>query len=141
MADSGDPWLSDAEVAFLRALDERGVRYLVVAMSAAILQGVPGSTQNVDLWFESLDDDRIGEVARAVGGFFATRMSPPMLGGALGNRFDIVGHMSGLESFAAEYDRATTESSRGCPSRCCPSSGSWSASAPPGARRTRSRFT
>lgn len=109
MADSGDPWLSDAEVAFLRALDARGVRYLVVGMSAAILQGVPGSTQDVDLWFESLDDDRIGEVARAVGGFFATRMSPPMLGGALGNRFDIVGHMSGLESFGAEYGRARTE--------------------------------
>ena len=63
MADSGDAWLSEAEIAFLRALDQRGVRYLVVGMSAAILQGVPGTTQDVDLWFESIGDERIGEVA------------------------------------------------------------------------------
>jgi hypothetical protein len=120
MADSGDVWLSDAEIAFLRALDERGVRYLVVGMSAAILQGVPGTTQDVDLWFESLGDERIGEVARQVGGFFATRMSPPMLGGALGDRFDVVGHMSGLDSFDAEYGRAKTEVVSGVSVRVLP---------------------
>ena len=113
MAESADPWLSEREIAFLRALDERGVRYLVVGMSAAILQGVPGSTQDVDLWFESADDERIAQVARAVGGFFATRMSPPMLGGALGDRFDVVGHMSGLETFAVEYAGAKTETVSG----------------------------
>jgi len=47
---------SDEELAFLGELERRGVRFLVVGMSAAILHGVPGSTQDVDLWFESLAD-------------------------------------------------------------------------------------
>ncbi|MDQ3033117.1 MAG: nucleotidyltransferase [Myxococcota bacterium] len=109
MAESADAWLSDPEIAFLRALDAVGVRYLLVGMSAAILQGVPGTTQDVDLWFESLADHRIGEVARQVGGFWATRMNPPMLGGLLSDRFDVVVRMSGLEDFDSEYARARTE--------------------------------
>jgi hypothetical protein len=52
---------SDEELAFLGELERRGVRFLVVGMSAAILHGVPGSTQDVDLWFESLADERIVE--------------------------------------------------------------------------------
>lgn len=117
MVESSDAWLSEQELAFLRELDRRGVRYLVVGMSAAILQGVPGTTQDVDLWFESLGDARIGEAARAVGGFFVTRMSPPMLGGGLGDRFDVVLTMSGLPDFAAEHARARTEVVSGVPVR------------------------
>ena len=63
----------------------------------------------MDLWFESIGDDRIGEAARAVGGFWATRLSPPMLGGGLGDRFDVVTTMSGLGAFADEYPSARTE--------------------------------
>jgi hypothetical protein len=109
MGASDDVWLSEPELAFLRELEIRGVRYLVVGMSAAILQGVPGTTQDVDLWFESLGDARIGEAAHAAGGFWATRMSPPMLGGALGERFDVVTQMSGIENFAAEYAHAIVQ--------------------------------
>lgn len=43
--DAGTTWLSEREIAFLHELDHRGVRYLVVGMSAAILQGVPGTSQ------------------------------------------------------------------------------------------------
>lgn len=117
MVESSDAWLSEQELAFLRELDRRGVRYLVVGMSAAILQGVPGTTQDVDLWFESLADARIGEAARAVGGFFVTRMSPPMLGGGLGDRFDVVLTMSGLPDFDAEHARSRTEIVSGVPVR------------------------
>ncbi len=68
----------------------------------------PGTTQDVDLWFASLDDDAIGEAARAAGGFWATRLQPPMLGG-LGGRLDVVVNMSGLPSFDAEYAAALTQ--------------------------------
>lgn len=119
MADA-TPWLSDRELAFLRELDARGVRYLIVGMSAAILQGVPGTTQDVDLWFESLGDERIGEAARAAGGFWVTRLSPPMLGGGLGERFDVVLTMSGLDAFATEYPAARTETLAGVEVRVLP---------------------
>ena len=82
-----------------------------------ILQGVPGSTQGVDLWFESLADARSGEAAHAAGGFGATRMSPPMLGGALGERFDVVTQMSGIAEFAAEYAHAIVQDVAGQPLR------------------------
>jgi hypothetical protein len=49
------------------------VRYLVVGMSAALMQGVRGSTEDVDLWFASLADERIAEAARSAGGFLVTR--------------------------------------------------------------------
>ena len=98
--------LSSAEAAFLDALDKRGVRYLVVGMSAALMQGVRGSTEDIDLWFASLADDRIAEAARSVGGFLVTRTQPPLLGGPFGERFYIVTHMSGLPSFESEYENA-----------------------------------
>jgi hypothetical protein len=99
--------LSPAEAAFLAALDARGVRYLVVGMSAALMQGVRGSTEDIDLWFPELDDDRIADAARSAGGFLVTRTQPPLLGGSFGERFDIVTHMSGLPSFEAEYANAS----------------------------------
>lgn len=99
--------LSTAEAAFLAALDERGVRYLVVGMSAALMQGVRGSTDDIDLWFLELGDHRIADAARSVGGFLVTRTQPPLLGGSFGERFDIVTHMSGLPSFDAEYENAS----------------------------------
>jgi hypothetical protein len=33
-------------------LNAREVRYMVVGMSAAIMQGVPATTQDIDVWFE-----------------------------------------------------------------------------------------
>lgn len=120
MDEPSDVWLSEPELAFLRSLNDLGVRYVVVGMSAAILLGVPGTTQDVDLWFESIDDERIGRAARAVGGFWATRADPPMLGGPLGERFDVVTHMSGLDGFAAEYPRTVTELVSGVPLRVLP---------------------
>lgn len=120
MAGSDDVWLSEPELAFLRELDRRGVRFLVVGMSAAILQGVPGTTQDVDLWFESIGDERIGEAARAAGGFWAMRMSRPMLGGVLGERFDVVTHMDGLDDFASEHARSEVHVISGQPLHVLP---------------------
>ncbi len=105
MDDSSTP-LTAAESEFLAELEARGVRYLVVGMSAALMQGVRGATEDLGLWFEDASDPRIGEAARALGGFFVTRTQPPMLGGAFAERFDVVTHMSGLPDFAREFDGA-----------------------------------
>src|SRR5438045_6574303 len=105
--------LAEPERAFLEALNQLGVRYLVVGMSAAIVQGAPGVTQDIDLWFERLDDLRIGEAARAAGGVWvsgAFGMRPPALGGlALEDRFDVVVHVHGLGAFDTEYGSARSE--------------------------------
>jgi predicted nucleotidyltransferase len=102
--------LEPSERALLEALNALGVRYLVVGMSAALLQGARGVTDDVDLWFERTDDPRIGEAARAAGGFWisgAFGMRPPGLGGlGLEDRFDVVLTANGLDSFAEEYARA-----------------------------------
>jgi predicted nucleotidyltransferase len=56
MADSA---LSEGERSFLRVLNARGVRFLLVGMSGALVQGARGATEDIDLWFETaLEDDR-----------------------------------------------------------------------------------
>ena len=121
MADSA---LSAPERRFLEELNQRGVRYLVVGVGAAVLQGATTATQDVDLWFESIDDARIGEAARAVGGAWLAGgigMRPPAIGGeTLGDRFDVVVHMHGLRSFAAEYDASKEMIVDGVPLRVLP---------------------
>ena len=101
--------LAPPELAFLRGLVARNVRFLVVGMTGALLQGARGLTEDVDLWFEDLDDPRIDEAAREAGGFYVSGfgMRPPAVAGdALGDRFDIVTHMHGLESFVEEFERS-----------------------------------
>lgn len=108
--------LSEGERKFLEALNELGVRYLLVGMSAALLQGARGSTEDLDLWFERLTDSHIGEAARRVGGVWVTRSQPPLLGGGdLGERWDVVTHMDGLPDFSAEYALAKTYEVDGVP--------------------------
>jgi hypothetical protein len=65
------------ERVFLEALNESGVRYMLVGMGAAVLQGVPASTNDLDLWFENRDD--------------------------VSERLDVILHMSGLGTFAEEW--------------------------------------
>lgn len=90
-------------------LRARGVEFAVVGLSAALLQGATIATEDIDLWFERLDDPCIGEAARAAGGFWLSGsfgMRPPGLGGVLGERFDVVTHMHGLGTF--DEERANT---------------------------------
>jgi len=97
--------LSDRELAFLRELTHQGVRFVVIGMGAAVLQGATAVTQDLDLWFEDLGDPRIARAAGAVGGLYISGsfgMQPPTIGGALGDRFDVVTHAHGLGTFAEE---------------------------------------
>lgn len=98
--------LATEELAFFQALNDLGVRYLIVGMSAALLQGASSSTEDIDLWFERLDDDRLYDAARACGGAWVTRASPPRFAGRMGERIDVVTSLDGLPDFEAEYRKA-----------------------------------
>jgi hypothetical protein len=118
-----DSALTEVERRFLEELNARGVRFLIVGVGAALLQGANTATQDVDLWFESTADAKIGEAARAAGGIWvsgAFGMRPPALGGALGDRFDVVTHVHGLKSFAEEYDASLALTLEGVPLRVLP---------------------
>ncbi len=108
MADSDA--LTPAERKLLEELLQRGVRFMLVGMSAALLQGARGSTEDVDLWFEDVTDPRIADAVKAAGGIWVSGsfgMAPPRIGGdALGDRFDVVIHMDGLGKFADEVAHA-----------------------------------
>jgi hypothetical protein len=99
------PPLAETERAFLLALDAAGVPFIVIGMGAAVLQGATAVTQDIDLWFADLTDRRIADAARSVGGIYVSGsfgMMPPTLGGALGDRFDVVTHAHGLGAFQDE---------------------------------------
>ena len=93
------------EAAFLRELARGGVRFMVVGLSAAALQGAPAVTQDVDLWFRDLSDPRIAKALRAVGGAYVPPLgaNPPLFAGDAVELFDIVVVMHGLRSFDEEY--------------------------------------
>ncbi|MBI5487539.1 MAG: hypothetical protein HY905_09415 [Deltaproteobacteria bacterium] len=106
MRDGTDFPLSEAEIAFLRALARAESRFLVVGVGAAVLQGADAVTQDLDLWFRSLGDPAIAAAARVAGGVFAARSNPPMIAGKDLDRIDLVVHCDGLKSFDAEYRHA-----------------------------------
>ena len=90
------------------ALDALGVRYLLVGMGAALLEGAGGTTQDLDLWFGAIDLARVGEAARTAGGFYTQGfgLQPPAIGGEGLERVDLVLTASGLDAFDEEYARA-----------------------------------
>jgi hypothetical protein len=100
--------LTPAERALLEALRGLGVRYLLVGMGAALIEGASGTTQALDLWFGSLDPDKLGEAARRAGGFYTSGfgMQPPAIGGEGLDRVDLVLNAEGLGPFEDEYAAA-----------------------------------
>ena len=97
--------LTPAERALLAGLHALRVRYLIVGMGAALLEGATGTTQVLDLWFGSIDSAKVGEAARKAGGFYTSGfgMQPPAFGGDGLDRVDIVLTASGLGPFDDEY--------------------------------------
>ena len=95
---------SENELRLLRVLLKRKVRFMVVGLSAATLQGAPVVTQDVDLWFENLGALEISRALQEVGAAYVppSAINPPMLAGAGAELFDIVIRMDGLGTFAEE---------------------------------------
>ena len=100
--------LTSAERALLEALNALGVRYLIVGMGAALIEGAPGTTQGLDLWFGQIDEEQLRQAARMAGGFYTSGLglNPPALGGEGLDRVDLVLDASGIESFETEFKDA-----------------------------------
>lgn len=113
--------LTPAERGLLRALNERGVRFLIVGLGAAVLEGAPLATQDLYLWLERLDD-RVSDAAQAAGGFWVSGfgVQPPAFGGGGLDRVDVVLTAHGLEDFDAEYARSIEREIDGVPVRVLP---------------------
>ena len=75
--------LSESELRLLGSLVRHKIRFMVVGLSAAALQGAPVVTEAVDLWFENLNDPKLIPALRAVGAAYLPpfEFNPPMLGG------------------------------------------------------------
>jgi hypothetical protein len=88
----------------LHVLLKRKVRFMVVGLSAATLQGAPVVTQDVDLWFENLGEPRMSQALQEIGAAYVppSNFNPPMLAGTGAELFDIVLRMDGLGTFADE---------------------------------------
>ena len=97
---------SEDEIRLLDTLLKHKVRFMVVGLSAAALQGAPVVTQDVDLWFEKLGEDKISLALREVGAAYVPPSinNPPMLAGAGSELFDIVIRMDGLGTIEAEFN-------------------------------------
>lgn len=98
-----DGSLTAVELVFLRELTLSGARFMLVGMTAAILQGADVSTRDIDLWVDSTSGGKLGDAARRAGGLFVWRADPPYLEGRELARVDLVNRMSGLGSFDVEY--------------------------------------
>jgi hypothetical protein len=97
---------TNGERALLEALNRHGVRFMLVGLSAAVLQGANTATRDIDIWFEDTSDARIDQAVREAGGIWVPGsfgMRPPQLGGdSIGDRLDVVAHMHGVGTFAQE---------------------------------------
>lgn len=78
--------LNDVERRFLEELNARGVRYMVVGLSAAIVQGATTSTQDIDLWFATISDPQIAPAAAAAGGIWVSGFGMMVCHGARRSR-------------------------------------------------------
>ena len=104
--------LTQEELKFLRELSRQKIRFLIVGLGAAALQGVNVATQDVDLWFKKLSDPRIAATIRKLGGAYIEPrpefMNPPRFVGPAFRNLDIVTSLSGISSFDREYQKAVT---------------------------------
>jgi len=105
---AGHSIFTGREEAFLKALIDHEVEFLIVGLSAAILQGAPAVTQDIDLWVRDIEDSGFRRALEQVGAAYVPQigLNPPMLAGDSVRLFDLVLHMSGLDSFEEEFARA-----------------------------------
>jgi hypothetical protein len=114
--------LTDPERRLLQALSARGIRFLVVGLGAALIEGAPVATLDLDLWLERIDDPRIPQAAADAGGFWVTGfgLQPPSFGGEGLDRLDVVLTLHGLGTFDDEYAKSLDRVIDGIPLRVLP---------------------
>jgi len=103
--------LNAEQLDLLQSLRQHNVRFLVVGLSSAVLQGATVTTQDVDLWIEDLSAPEFSAAVQAVGGFYIAPglvgTNPPMLGPQKFRLFDLVTHLHGLGAFDDEYTHSS----------------------------------
>jgi hypothetical protein len=114
--------LTPAERRLFEALTARGVRFLIIGLGAAVLEGAPVSTQDLDVWPERIDDPRLALAAADAGGFWipAFGLQPPAFGGDGLARIDVVLTAHGLETFDIEYQASIEREIEGVVLRILP---------------------
>jgi hypothetical protein len=114
--------LTPAERALFGSLNDRGVRYLVVGLGAAVLEGAPVATQDLDIWFERIDDPRVLQAVTDAGGFWIPGfgVQPPAFGGQGLERLAVVLTAHGLDAFDTEYARGIPRDIEGVALRVLP---------------------
>ncbi len=114
--------LTPAERALFAALKARGIKFLIIGLGAAVLEGAPVATQDLDLWFERLDTDQLTLAAPDAGGFWvpAFGMQPPAFGGEGLSRIDVVLTAHGLRRFTDEYEASIEREIEGVHVRVLP---------------------
>ena len=91
-------------------------------MGAALLEGAPGTTQDIDLWFGHIDAEHLREAAGRAGGLYTPGfgLQPPAIGGEGLDRVDVVLTASGLDSFESEFIGARDYDLDGVPVKVLP---------------------
>lgn len=99
--------LSEKEKDFLKELHAAGIEFMIVGLSAAVLQNAPVVTKDIDLWFRDCGDVKIAQCCDKVGAFFIPTnlqfQMPPRFGGQELENLDIVVGVSGIGSFDEEF--------------------------------------
>ncbi len=100
---------SEKEQQFLAILLKNEVRFMVVGLTAAALQGAPIVTEDVDLWFERPGNPAFLRACDEAGVTYIPPEGhhPPMFSGPGAVLLDIVTHMHGLGSFSEELENVT----------------------------------
>ncbi len=111
--------LSEDEYRFLKILHDSGVEFMIVGLSAALLQGVPAVTQVIDLWVKDLGNEKFCAAVTNFGASYippgVAGMNPPLLASPLLRGFDLVTTCQGLGSVEQELPKALTVRLRDVP--------------------------
>jgi hypothetical protein len=89
----------------VQSLGKEGIRFQMVGMSAAIIQGVPATTLDTDIWVDLPERQyiRLWNLVKQQGG---VGLAPTMYALADGSLLNFIFSMTGLKKFAAEYEHA-----------------------------------
>lgn len=101
----GDAPSAPALARLVDALSAEGIRFQFAGMTAAILQGVPATTLDIDLWLELSERQYVKalKIAKQLGAEILARTVIALEDDTLVN---FLYRMDGLKSFADEYDTA-----------------------------------
>lgn len=97
--------LTPAERALFTALRAHDIKFLIIGLGAAVLEGAPVATQDIDLWLDTVDSKVLALAANDAGGL---------------SRIDVVLTADGLGRFLDEYDAGIEREIEGVTVRVLP---------------------